>query len=106
MPKTTQSITGSSSVSGQTTDEKLDKVIFYLQRMDRRDKWRTVGGFCRTLISFIPLFLLLWSAWYIVGHGNELMQTIIKQTASATAEASQNAGQGMVDKFMKQYGTK
>ena len=91
------------STAPSAADEKLDQVLYYLQRMDRRDKWRTIGGFFRTLISFIPVVVLLWSVWYVVEHGSELMTMIIKQTASATAEATKGSGQGMLDELMKQY---
>lgn len=97
--------TPQSPTSGSSTNEKLDQVIYYLHRMDKRDKMRTIGGFIRTLISFIPLILLLWSVWYIIQHGDELMETIIKQTATATADAAKGSSQGMLEQFMKQYDT-
>ena len=71
--------------------------------MDRRDRWRTVGGFFRSLIAIIPVILLLWSAWYFVQHGAELMKMIANQAASSAAEYTKGQSQGMLDQFMNQY---
>jgi hypothetical protein len=89
-----------------SVEAKLDIIIQHLQRMDTRDKWRTVGGFFRTLIALIPVLLLLWSAWYFVGHGAEMMKMIADQAASSAADYTKNQGSSMFDEMMKKYQTK
>lgn len=85
---------------------KLDGIIAILDRMNRRDRMRTIGGFIRGIIALIPMILLLWSAWYFSQHGAELMKTIADQAAKSAATYTQKQSGGILDEFMKQYAPK
>lgn len=93
MPPTTQT----------SVDAKMDEIITCLQRMDKRDRLRTIGGFIRGLLGLIPLIVLLWSLWYFASHGEELMKMIANQAASSAAQYTQGQSQGLVEQLMKQY---
>jgi hypothetical protein len=67
-----------------TTDDRLDVIITYLRRMDRRDKWRTVGGFFRGLVSLIPIILLLWGTYYLYENSDEILTKITQETVKQT----------------------
>ncbi len=86
-----------------SVDAKLDEIITCLQRMDKRDRLRTIGGFIRGLLGLIPLIVLLWSLWYFASHGEELMKMIANQAASSAAQYTQGQSQGLVEQLMKQY---
>ncbi len=86
-----------------TPEQKLDEIIEHLRRMESRDRLRMWGGFFRGLISIIPIILILWSTWYFIQHGADLMKMIADTAASSAAEYTKTQGQGMVDQLMKQY---
>ena len=79
-------------------EDKLDIIIEHLRRMDKRDRLRTWGGFFKGMISLIPIIVLLGSIWYMVEHGDELLQKIAQQAAK---EASAIAGDS-TGEFIKQ----
>ena len=64
---------------------QLQTIVDAMESMNRRDRLRTVGGFFRSIISLIPVLLVIWSAWYFYLHGDELMKKLIDQTTSAAA---------------------
>ena len=84
-------------------EAKLDEIIEHLRKLDERDKLRMWGGFFKGMIALIPVALLLWSAWYFVNHGAELMKMIANQAASSAAEYTKNQSSSMFDDFMKEY---
>lgn len=57
-------------------EQKMDMVIAYLHRMDRRDHWRTIGGFFRGVLTLLPILIFLLSAWYFYMHGTEFLQEL------------------------------
>ncbi len=59
-----------------TAEQKLDLIVTYLHRMDRRDHWRTIGGFFRGLLTVVPILIFLLSAWYFYAHGTEFLQQL------------------------------
>jgi|TARA_B100001971_G_C17865071_1_gene370267 hypothetical protein len=76
-----------------TTDDKLDIIVEFLRRMDKRDRLRTWGGFFKGLIGLIPIVVMLGSIWYVYEHGEELLQKITQQAAKeAAAMTSDSAG--------------
>lgn len=85
-----------------TMDEKMDQILIYLHRMDRRDRLRTVGGFFRGMLAIIPLAFFLWSAWYFYAHGDELMEQLTEQAAKSAAEYSQQEAGDLMDQ-LEQY---
>jgi hypothetical protein len=92
--------------SPASVTDKIDEIILILDRMNRRDRLRTIGGTIRSILALIPMVLVLWSAWYFVQHGPELMKTIADQAAKSAAVYTQKQGGGMLDEFMKQYAPK
>jgi len=90
-------------VTATPVEEKLDEIVLHLKRLDRRDRMRTIGGFIRGFLALIPLLLLLWSVWYFVQHGDEIMKKIADQAASSAAEFTQQKGQGLLDQLKKEY---
>ena len=75
-----------------TTDEKLDLIVGYLHRMDKRDRLRMVGGFFRGLIGILPVIILLVSVYYFYINGDQLIEKISSSAAEQAARVtSQNA---------------
>lgn len=81
------------------TDEKLDRIIAILDRMNRRDRLRTIGGFLRGILGLIPIAILLGSVWYVVAHGDDVLRKITEQAARQAAELTGSSA----DKLLKQY---
>lgn len=88
------------AVAGTSTEEKLDLMVLYLHRMDRRDRLRTVGGFIRGMLGLIPLALLLWSYWYFTQHGQEFMEQITREAVRQSAEYSQGSLMEQLEGYM------
>lgn len=74
----------------QDVSEKLDVVIMYLQKMDKRDRIRTWGGFARGMISLIPMLFFIWSIWYFAAHGDEIIKKITDESAKAATRYTQD----------------
>lgn len=83
----------------QSIEEKMDIIIAYMHRMDKRDRIRTWGGFVRSLISLIPMALFVWSTWYFFVHGDELMQKITKYAAQSAASMTQQNSSEFMEQF-------
>ena len=86
-----------------TVEAKLDAIIFHLERMDKRDRLRTIGAFIHGLIALVPIAFLLWSAWYFVNNGAEFLKMVADQAARSAAAYTKSQSSGMFDQFMKQY---
>ncbi len=84
-----------------TTDEKLQQILNHMERMDKRDKLRTYGGFIRNAITVTPVLIFLFSAWYFYQHGPELLQQITDMTVKSAAQQQQN---GLMDQFNNYIG--
>lgn len=87
---------------GLTTEEKLDLIVHYLHQMNSRDRLRTVGGFFKTLIGFIPILIVVWSTWYFYKHGAELMQQLTKEAVKQSAEYSQESLMQQLEQYIQQ----
>ena len=64
-----------------STNDKLDVIIDYLHRMERRDRIRLTGGTLRSLIALIPIIIVVGSTWYFYLHSNEILTQIIEQSS-------------------------
>lgn len=84
-------------------EAKLDEVVEHLRRLDRRDRLRTIGGFVRSLFAIIPLIFFLWSAWYLVQHGDELMKKIANTAASSAADYTKQNTKSLYDEILNRY---
>ena len=64
-----------------TTDQKLDAIVRHLERLDKRDRLRTWGGFVRAILGFIPLVIFIVSTWYLYNHADDILKKITEQAA-------------------------
>lgn len=81
-----------STPTSANTDQKLDQIVAILERMNKRDRLRTWGGFFRTILHLIPLILILWSTWFAYAHWDELLKEISKAAAEQSAAVMKNQG--------------
>lgn len=82
------------------SEDKLDRIIAILDRMNRRDRLRTIGGFIRGIIGLIPLAIVIFFTWYTIKYGDQLLEKI---TSMAAQQAGKVAQQNAVSDFMKQF---
>lgn len=92
----------------ETTDDRLDLIIEYMHRMDRRDKLRTFGGFVGGLLRLIPLIAFVWFSWHFYNNSDEILSRITEQAAQQAAkvarENTNNAIQTIdASELMKQF---
>ncbi len=80
-------------------DDKLDTIIWHLERMDRRDRLRTWGSFFKGLLSLIPVAAFVWGLWYFSQHGDEIMAKIAKQAAEQAAEVTKQGTNSLLDQI-------
>ncbi len=85
----------------QTLEQKLDTVILHLERLDKRDKMRTIGSSIRFFVNLIPLVLFLFGGWYFVNHSAEFLKIIFDQAAESTASYTKEQGTNFFDQFLK-----
>lgn len=76
--------------------DKLDRIIYHLDRMDRRDRMRTWGGLVHTLLSLIPTLILLGTVWYVYHNASNLLTTMASEAAKQAAVYSESS-------FTKQF---
>lgn len=69
----------------ESIEEKMDLILIYLHRLDKRDRLRTWGGFLKGLLALIPIIILLWSTWYFIAHKDEIFKEITNQAAQSAA---------------------
>lgn len=62
----------------QSVEEKLDVIIKYLHRIDKRDRIRMWSGTIHSLMTLIPLVLTLLSLWYFYTHSTEILGDVMK----------------------------
>ncbi|GEM_PF-1536825 len=80
--------------------DRLDMVLLYLHNMDRRDKWRTRGGFLRGLISIIPVLIAVWAAWYFYMYGDILMKKLTMEVVRQSAAYSENTMENRIQQLV------
>jgi len=81
----------------QSIDKKLETIIFHLERLDKRDRWRTIWGSIHGAITIIPVLFTLVVLWFLYTHGQQLIQLF----ASAAMGTSQQAVMQELQKYMK-----
>ncbi len=89
-----------------STDAKLDEILVHLRNMDSRDRRRMIGSTIKSIITLIPLILVLWSTWYFTFHWKEIMQEMTKMAASSAANYTQEQSKGLLDQFLDEYAPK
>jgi hypothetical protein len=83
----------------ELVEERLDMILQYMHRFERRDRWRTYGGAVRNLIAIVPFILFLGSIWYVFTHGQDLMKMMADEAAKSAANYTQQKSQGFLDQF-------
>ncbi len=78
---------------------KLDAMLHHLERMDRRDRLRTWGGFARGLFGLIPLAFFVVSAWYVTTHGDEIIRKVSEESAKAASKYAQEQSASFMEQF-------
>ena len=63
-------------ISDKSTEELLEMILYYIQRMEKRDRWRTIGGTFRSLITLIPVFFVIASGVYFYYHGQDFIKNV------------------------------
>ena len=85
----------------KNTGNKLDEILFYLKRIDHRDRIRMWGSYVHSFLGFIPLAITIWFLWYLYAHGGNLMNQIIERAAQQAA-AITGQSQGTIIKQLQQ----
>jgi len=79
--------------------DKLDTIIWHLERIDKRDRLRTWGSFAKGMISIIPVIAFIFGLWYFSQHGDEIMAKIARQAAEQAAAVTKEGADSFFDKF-------
>ena len=77
--------------------EMLDEILFHMERLDKRDRLRTVGGFFGGLVRTIPIILMVGATYYMVTRGDEWMDWMIRKSAEQTTAVMQEQTNNMLD---------
>ncbi|MEK7591191.1 MAG: hypothetical protein AAB489_03220 [Patescibacteria group bacterium] len=85
--------------TGNTVESRLDKIVEHLERMDRRDRLRTWGGFVRSLIALVPMIIFLLSAWYLYNNTDEMLKKITEEAAKQAAKYTEQSAGKLMEKF-------
>lgn len=75
-----------------TTEQKLDMIVLYLHRMDRRERIKFVGGIVHSILAFVPLILSIAALWYLYTHGAELISESVKGVFTGGQSSSEQQG--------------
>ena len=73
------------------TNERLDLIVDYLDKMNRRDRWRTMGGALKGAISIASFVILIWSGVYFALHGQEMIKQITDATVGSLSTMNSGA---------------
>jgi hypothetical protein len=90
------------AAQGKLLEERLDLILEYMHRFERRDRWRTIGSTIRNLIAIIPLLVFLGSLWYVYVYGEDLLQKFADEAARSAAKYSQESAEGWMEQ-LEQY---
>lgn len=78
-----------------STDDKLDRIITYLHRMDRRDRMRMIGSSVHSVIWLVSTILVLYGLWYFTMHAPQMIQeatTRMMEQSLGGGSTSSNGG--------------
>lgn len=87
----------------ESIEAKLDRMLEYLHRMERRDRTRMIGSYIHSMFWLISVGFLVWSTWFFAVHGQELITTLTKQMMEQSMGLSSGAATDATttDKYMK-----
>lgn len=74
----------------QSVEEKLDVIITYLHRIDKRDRIRMWSGTLHSLLTLVPLILTLMSLWYFYTHSSDILKGMMGFGGSGTTQNQQS----------------
>lgn len=72
-----------------TTEELLELILAHMQRMDKRDRMRTIAAGFRSGVVLLFWVFAFWSSWYLYAHSAELIKGI---TDAATQQMMHSFG--------------
>lgn len=84
-----------------SVEDKLDEILAFMHRAERRDRIRTVGSTIKGVLSIIPIAVLLGSLWYFYENGEEVMNTLMDKTIQKSAEYSQESLLDQLEGYMQ-----
>lgn len=82
-------------------EKQIDEVLIHMRRLDRRDRWRMIGGIIHGCISLIYPVLIIASAWYAYTHGSEIIQGVMEKMRNAIPGANQDFFKSFSDFFKR-----
>lgn len=80
----------------ENDSERLDRVIYYLEKMDKRDRARAWGSFLKVLIVW---GVVIGSTWYALKYGPALIDQMTKKVLNQAAEQSQVEAQKLMEQL-------
>ncbi|MEI8230712.1 MAG: hypothetical protein WCG83_06295 [Candidatus Peregrinibacteria bacterium] len=89
------------SPSHNPLEQKLDNILTVIEKMNRRDKWRTIGGFFRSIIAIVPVLVFLWATWYTLQNGDQLLQKITSMAAEQAGRVAQQNTNSLLNLIQK-----
>lgn len=96
-----------SDVKPQSVEDKMDIIIRHLEKMDRRDRTRMIASYFRTMIWLGSVLFFVWSTWYLIAKGPELMTEMTKmmmeQSMGIGGSSSTEQDDGGFMKFLEDY---
>lgn len=108
MPR--KALTADTEEKPQTIEEKLDEIILYLHRMERRDHARMIGAYIKSMVWLISVLFLVWSTWYFAVYGPQLIEDLSTQMIqqsmgmqTGTAKASDKSSSTDYLKMFEDY---
>lgn len=78
-------------------DDKVEAILHHIERMDRRDRLRTIGGFFRSIIGLIPIAITIGFIWYFYNYGDDFLAKIAEQAAKQAAAVTQKSSEGILN---------
>ncbi len=72
----------------QSMEDKLDEIIGYLHRLERRDRARMIGSYIHGMVWLAFTLFIIWSTWYFVAH----MPQMIEQMTNQMIQGSMGGG--------------
>lgn len=86
----------------QSVEEKLDVIIKYLHRIDKRDRIRMWSGTIHSLLMFIPVILTLLSLWYFYAHMGEIIGGMVGGMMPGGGSADQQSIIDQIQEYFRQ----
>lgn len=72
-----------------TTDDRLDLIIGYLHRAERRQRLHEVAAFLHTLLAIVPMVLFALAAWYAYAHFDEFVAKVVQETTRQAIQSQE-----------------